>query len=120
MFEIIFYKDENGCEPVKDYIMGLKENLQNKDSRIKIHKITEYMKILKQFGTRAGEPYVKHIEGSLWELRPTTERIFFFYWVNDTFVLLHHFSKKTQKTPKKEIKKAMSNLEDFLKRSDLK
>ena len=46
MFEIIFYKDENGCEPVKDYIMGLKENLQNKDSRIKIHKITEYMKIL--------------------------------------------------------------------------
>ena len=78
------------------------------------------MKILKKFGTRAGEPYVKHIEGSLWELRPTTERIFFFYWVNDTFVLLHHFSKKTQKTPKKEIKKAMSNLEDFLKRSDLK
>ena len=34
----------------------------------------------------------------------------------NTFVLLHVFRKKTQKTPKKEIEKAKVEREDYLKR----
>ena len=34
----------------------------------------------------------------------------------DTFIMLHHFVKKTQKTPKREIEKAKRELEDYLRR----
>lgn len=74
------------------------------------------MKALEEYGTRVGNPIVKHIEGNLWELRPLKNRIFFFYWKDDKFVLVHHFIKKTQKTPKKEIEKALSNIQDWIKR----
>jgi len=33
------------------------------------------------------------------------------------FILLHHFIKKTQKTPKAEIEQAKRNMRDFLERS---
>lgn len=35
---------------------------------------------------------------------------------NDQFVLLHHFRKKTQKTPKKEIVRAKNERDDYLNR----
>lgn len=43
-----------------------------------------------------------------------TDKIFF-YWKDNKFVLLHHFIKKSQKTPPKEISKTKSNLKDFWK-----
>ena len=61
---------------------------------------------------------MKHIEGDIWELRPLKDRIFFFYWKDNTFILLHYFIKKTQKTPQREIEQAKRNLKDFLDRSD--
>ena len=36
--------------------------------------------------------------------------------VNGSYVLLHHFIKKTQKTPSKEIEKAKRELADLLER----
>ncbi len=116
MYKIIFYKDKNDMEPVKEYLLSLATQ-NHKDSRIKLNKIQDYVQILTQYGTRAGEPYIKHIEGEIWELRPLRDRILFFCWINDTFVLLHHFMKKTQKTPKREIERAIKNMVDFIERS---
>lgn len=73
---------------------------------------------MRRYGTFVGEPIVKHITDKIWELRPLSDRIFFFYWTDDTYVLLHHFVKKSNKTPNKEIKKAENNLKDFLERND--
>ncbi len=115
MYEIYFYKDSKGNQPVKDYITQLKGK-NGKDSRIKVTKIQDYIKVLKRDGTRAGEPYVKHIEGDLWELRPIDDRIFFVAWDGESFVLLHQFRKKTQKTPQREIDKAKHEIEDLKKR----
>lgn len=64
----------------------------------------------------AGFPYIRHIEGEIWELRPAQDRIFFVALVDEKFVLLHQFTKKTQKTPKKEIEKAKKRLEDLKER----
>jgi phage-related protein len=36
--------------------------------------------------------------------------------VNGKFVLLHHFMKKTQKTPPREIEQAERELKDFVAR----
>ena len=71
---------------------------------------------LSREGTHIGIPYVKHLDGELWELRPLRDRIFFVAWYNGSFVLLHHFMKKTQKTPTREIEEARKELADLRER----
>jgi phage-related protein len=116
MHEIIFYRDRNGAEPVAEYIHDLKAKT-DKNSRINFNKTVDYIQALSQYGTRLGEPQVKHLEGEIWELRPIRERVLFAAWINGSFILLHHFTKKTQKTPQKEIEQAKRNLADFIERS---
>ncbi len=120
MYEIIFYEDRNGVSEIVKLIEELDCKAQtDKSSRIRLKKISEYLQLLESYGTRIGEPVTKHLtkQGNLWELRPTSDRIFFAYWENNKFVLLHHFVKKTQKTPAREIEQAQRNLADFLERS---
>lgn len=116
MYKIRIYKDSQGNQPIKDYLNELSSNT-DKDSRIKLNKIDYYLQALREYGTRAGEPFVKHIDGDIWELRPLRDRFFFFSWQSDKFVLLHHFVKKTRKTPPHEIEQAKRNLSDFIERS---
>ena len=115
MYEIEFYCDVSGNEPVVEYIRGLIAST-DKDHRIKLKKIREYFNVLANYGTRAGIPYVKHIRGDVWELRPTSDRIFFFFWRDNKFVMLHHYKKQTQQTPEREIQQAERNLADWLNR----
>lgn len=48
----------------------------------------------------------------LWEFRPGHNRVLFFYHKDNTYVLLHHFRNKTQKTPRREIDKAKAERDD--------
>ncbi|MCL1941873.1 MAG: type II toxin-antitoxin system RelE/ParE family toxin [Synergistaceae bacterium] len=116
VYRIKIYKDAHGNQPIKEYLSGL-AGKTDKDSRIKLCKIDYYLQALREYGTRVGEPFVKHIDGDIWELRPLHDRFFFFCWQGDSFILLHHFVKKTQKTPKKEIEQAERNLNNFIERS---
>lgn len=119
MFELIFYKDKNGNSNIVNYLDDLqKKSKTDKNARVNREKILSYMAALAEFGTRIGEPFVKHIEDDLWELRPITNRIFFFYWKDRKFVLVHYFIKKSKKTPRKEIEKAKRNMRDYLERSE--
>ncbi|MBQ0055561.1 MAG: type II toxin-antitoxin system RelE/ParE family toxin [Synergistaceae bacterium] len=119
MYEVIFYHLRNGESPVEEYLDDLKrQGESSKTARINRVKILSYMSSLAEYGTRVGQPVIKHIEGDLWELRPLRNRIFFFTWKENRFVLLHYFIKKSQKTPKIEIEKAKSRLKDFLDRSE--
>ena len=115
MHKIHFYKDKNGNEPVAEYIAKLARKT-DKDSRIKLNKIRDYIKVLSEYGTQAGEPYIKHLDDEIWELRPLRDRILFVGWVNGSYVLLHQFMKKTQKTPTREIEKAKRELADLIER----
>ena len=60
MHEIYFYKDRNGNEPVKEYLLELGSK-KDKDSRIKYNKIRDYIKALSEYGTQLGEPYIKPV-----------------------------------------------------------
>lgn len=118
MYDIIFYHSKNGTSEIEDYLDELGRKAEtSKTDRINRTKILSYLTALSRYGTRVGQPTVKHIEGSIWELRPLKNRIFFFYWQDNKFVLLHHFMKKTQKTPQREIDQARYKLKDFLERS---
>ncbi|MFA6848656.1 MAG: type II toxin-antitoxin system RelE/ParE family toxin [Lachnospiraceae bacterium] len=37
----------------------------------------------------------------------------------ETYVLLHHFRKKTRKTPHREIERAKAERDDWIKRKEL-
>lgn len=117
MHEIIFYRNTKGEQPVLDYMEELSRG-SGKDSRIKLNKINDYIQALSVYGTeRLTENYVKHLDGDIWELRPLRDRILFAGVVDGTYVLLHQFMKKTQKTPVREIRKAKRELKDFKERS---
>ena len=118
MYIVITYKDRAGNDYITDYIQALNSKMAtNKDARIQYKKIMEYIGQLQTYGTARGEPVVKHLTGTeLWELRPISNRIFFAYWKDNIFVLLHCFTKKTRKTPPREIKTAEWNLKDFMER----
>lgn len=115
MHKIYFYRDKSGNEQVREYLQELADR-KDKDSRIKYNKIRDYIKALSEYGLKLTEPYIKHLDGEIWELRPLRDRILFVAWYNGNFVLLHQFMKKTQKTPAREIEKAKRELADMIER----
>ena len=60
---------------------------------------------------RVREPYVKHLEGSLWEMRMKGRsgiaRAAYVTAIGKRIVVVHAFVKKTQKTPRREIEIAL-------------
>ena len=115
MYQIEFYEDKDGNKPARDYIKSLKKK-KDKNSRIKVDRITQYLRYLQENGTFIGKPIVKHIEDNIWELRPDKDRIFFVVYLEGVFVLLHAFTKKKQKTPEKELERARAEYKDLLER----
>jgi phage-related protein len=117
LHKIRFYKDRNGRQPVKEHLDELKKK-NDKSSRIRLNKANDYIQALAEYGTAIGEPYLKKIDDkyNIWELRPSSDRIFFVAWVNDSYMLLHVFQKKTQKTPEREKAQARREVKDLLER----
>ena len=119
MYTIEFYEDKNGKNEIEEYLQKL-QHKPSKDNNIKFKKITSYIDNLSIYGLTLGEPYIKHLDGEIWELRPIRDIILFASWCNNKFILLSIFMKQTQKTPKKEIEKAKKLLKDYKDRSDNK
>ena len=117
MYRVEFYSDKDNHSDIEEFLDELKEKSKtSKNNRIQLKQILFYIDLLSKVGTRLGDNYTKFIEDGIWELRPGFNRIFYFYYDNDQFVLLHHFRKKTQKTPKKEIVRAKNERDDYLNR----
>lgn len=117
MFKIEYYRTAQGYCDIEEFLLNLERKVCiNKDARIQYKQVMQYIQFLSEYGTRLGENICKHLTGDIWELRPGNNRILFFYFKNDTFVLLHHFRKKTQKTPKREIERAISEKNDWILR----
>jgi phage-related protein len=114
MYDIDFYRTLDGKSDVEDFLNSLLEQAEtSKDARIQLKQVSQYIQFLEDYGTRLGENVTKHLCEDIWELRPGKNRVLFFYYENDTFVLLHHFRKKTQKTPRREIEKAKCERDDW-------
>ncbi len=118
MYTVEFYEDSTGRSPLWDFIEDLRVKSQrSKDSRIQYKQILLCIQLLQENGTRLSENITKYIGDSIWELRPGNNRIMYFYFENNTFVLLHTFRKKSQRTPKREIERAKSERNDWIARN---
>ena len=104
-YEVQYYIDNKGRVPVREYIDLL--NLKEKA------KVLKYIDFLRQNDGKLDEPYSRHIEGKIRELRVdfhrNRHRIFYFTFVGRKIILLHAFLKKTAKTPIGEINQAKKN-----------
>ena len=66
---------------------------------------------------RVREPYLKHLEGPLWEMRLKGKsgiaRAVYVTASGTRVVIVHVFAKKTQKTPRKEIVRALKKAKEI-------
>ncbi len=110
-YKVKFYcNSRTGKEPALDFIKSLDNKISSK-----ISKYIEYLRINRAY---LDEPYSRHIEGKIRELRVdfanNNYRLFYFCIINRTIIVLHAYLKKTDKTPEKEITIAEKNLIDCL------
>jgi len=112
-WEIEYYQKENGEIPVEDFLLSLAPKLRAK-------AYSDIM-LLKRLGINIRAPYSAPIQGEkykgLFELRTKFSsditRIFYFLYDKNKFVLLHGFVKKTNKTPERELERAVKYKEDY-------
>lgn len=117
MYTVEFYETKDGECQVWDFLEELRiKAATNKDARIQHKQASLYIELLQQNGTHLNENITKHLEDGIWELRPGNNRVFYFFFQDDIFVLPHQFRKKSQKTPKREIEKAKRERDDYLTR----
>ena len=117
MYQVVFYEDASGVSELWDFFDDLLQRSSgSKDARIQHKQIVYYIELLQKNGTRLPETITKNIVEDIWELRPGDNRVFYFFFRDNTFVLLHHFRKKSQKTPQREIDRAIAERDDFLSR----
>jgi phage-related protein len=99
-------------DSANDFLESLETKLQAKAYRT--------IGLLKLFGLSLTEPHSKAIKGTkkLRELRikhaTNICRIFYFYFKNKIFILTSGYIKKTNKTSKKEIEKALKMMNNIL------
>jgi phage-related protein len=121
LFDIEFYKDKNQVSDVLELIYELHKQAEtSKNARINFEKIMSYINFLATDGVSIGEPIVKHLNDGIYELRPLSNRILFFHFENNKYVILSHFIKKSNKTPPREIEKAKRRREEYRERSNKK
>jgi phage-related protein len=110
-----FYIDENGGEPVKDFILKQPDGA--------IAEILHVLKLLRQFNITLGMPYVRKIGTSgLRELRikhsSDIYRIFFFARKGRKFILLHGVIKKTDDIAAADINAAIKRMTNYIGRNE--
>ena len=101
-------------ETLNDVVDAELEALPN-DQRAKFFWIA---RLIQEHGLqKVREPYVKHLEQGLWEIRMKgrdgISRALYVVEQPERVVVLRVFVKKTQKTPRREIKLALKRAEEI-------
>ena len=113
MFEVEFYKLENGERPVISFLNTLDKKMRTKAAMS--------LQLLEQYGNQLREPQSKYIEDGIFELRikfsSDITRIFYFFFRDNKIILTNGFIKKTQKTPRSELNKAKKYKLDYERRA---
>lgn len=110
---VVYYIDERGENPVEKYL----DSLPRKTRDRMIWKI----ELLKAMGDKLPMPHANRMTGKrergLFELRELTDgaRVLYFF-DGDTAILLHGFTKKSNKTPGKIIELALNRREKYKER----
>jgi phage-related protein len=113
-FQAEFYEKESGEVPVEDFLLALDVKMRA--------KLAGMIQILQEKGNMLREPYSKHIDDEIFELRAKVgsdiSRVLYFFYYDGKIILTNGFVKKTQKTPRAEIERAKRFRTDYLERCE--
>lgn len=117
IWNIELYKKPTNEEVVYNFIQSQPPKMRA--------KIEREIDLLEEFGADLGYPHVDKVRGKdykkLWNLRikqgSNITRIIYFSYINNKFVLLHGFVKKTDDIPDSELKIAKKRMEDYINRN---
>lgn len=111
-YEVLFYEKENGECPVEEFLSSL-------DIKMRV-KMIGLLEILEEKGNMLREPYSKHLEDGIFEIRckvgNNITRVLYFFYYEGKIILTNGFIKKTQKTPSAEITLAKNRRKDYIER----
>lgn len=107
-WQVEFYTDLRGSNPVLEFVNGLANR-----ERAKVFRV---LKLLQDYGILLAMPHALPLEKGLWELRAGAGRVFYFAHLDWRLILLHGYLKKSQQTPTKEIKTALRRMSEFKER----
>lgn len=103
---------ERKIRAYKHYFQDFMESVDSKASR----KIFQVLDML-QKGLLVSGKFVKKLRDEIFELRVShntnTYRIFFIYDEGNLIILFNGFQKKSQKTPRQEIEKAIAIKKEY-------
>ena len=84
-------------------------------------KMFHLVDMLENYGNELREPYSKHLGDGIFELRcklgTDITRVLYFFYYEGRIIFTNGFTKKTQKTPPREIKIAKESRKDFIERN---
>ncbi|MFC6201958.1 type II toxin-antitoxin system RelE/ParE family toxin [Lactiplantibacillus nangangensis] len=118
MYEIDLYENAAGNSEIRDYLEKINGSRQRDDQKV-LKKLIYQMQLLSRLGPNLTEPNAKRLKGyrySIMELRPLPERVFYAAWGKESYVLLHHYTKRQNRTDIREVERALKNLDDWLAR----
>ena len=109
MYEVVFYERANGEAPVQEFLDSLPVKLREKTLRS--------LTLLQELGPQLRGEETEYVRDGLFELRTKFEsgitRVFYFFFVGRTIVVTGGFIKKSQKTPRREIERALRCKRDW-------
>jgi len=115
-YEVVFYKDILGRNPVELWVDGIREakNQGSKQARVHYNAIYHKIELLKIMGTLAG---FEKITNFVWEFRAKDSRILYGE-CGEYFVLLHYIEKKDyNKLRQNDIDLAQTRMVDWMDRN---
>lgn len=113
MRNVDYYKTEAGNSPVEDYLLSLQTK--------QFEKCIWVLRLVEELDRIPAE-YFKKMEGTdgIWEIRvqfaSNIFRFLCFFDGNRLIIITHGFTKKTEKTPKREIDLAEQRKKDYFRR----
>jgi phage-related protein len=82
-----------------------------------VARFLHYAERMETYGPDLGMPHTRAMGEGLFELRIKAAegiaRVFYCTVVNRRIVMLHHFVKKTDKTPRRELATALRRMKEF-------
>jgi phage-related protein len=110
MLVLYFYCNINNRSKVLEFYNSL-------DKKLRV-KVLAYIQMLINNNGKLDMPYSRKVAQKVWELRVDYDKKYYrmFYFIHDgkRIIMLHGFTKKSNKTPEKEIKIAVKRYKDYL------
>ena len=109
-YQAIFYDKPDGTIPTSKFLLSVDKKMRA--------KMVWTINVLKADGPEIREPYSKHLDDGIFELRAQSgtdiTRVLYFFIAGKRAILTHGFVKKTDKTPPSEVDRAKNYRSEYL------